>query len=57
MLAERYGGHLCDKDGNIVHERKAVRDLMDRFPVIDRHAQGTEFQVSHAVWTGREETN
>lgn len=52
MLAERYGGHLCDKDGNIVHERKAVRDLMDRFPVIDRHAQGTEFQVSHAVWTG-----
>ena len=52
MCTERYGGHLVDVHGNIVHERKSVRDLMDRYPQIDRHVQKTEFQVSHGVWTG-----
>ncbi len=52
MHAERYGGHLVDADGNIVHERKSVRELMDRFPEIDRHSQKTEFQQTHALWSG-----
>ncbi len=53
MCTDRYGGHLVDADGNIVHERKAVRDLMDQYPIIDRHAQKTDFQMSHGVWYRR----
>jgi hypothetical protein len=35
--SDRHQGHLVDADGNIVHERKSVRELMDKFPEIDRH--------------------
>ena len=52
MQTDRYGGHLVDKEGNIVHERKSVRELMDRFPVIDRHLQENPFQDTHGVWYG-----
>lgn len=52
MHTERYGGHLCDAEGNILHERKSVRELMNQFPIIDRHLQKTAFQETHAVWNG-----
>ena len=52
MHAERYGGHLVDADGNIVHERETVRELMKRFPEIYRHLQKTAFQQTHALWNG-----
>jgi hypothetical protein len=52
VRTERYGGHLVDVHGNIVKERQGVRDLMNQYPIIDRHLQGTEFQVTHGVWSG-----
>lgn len=52
MHAVQYGGHLVDADGNIVHEREAVRELMERFPEINRHLQKTPFQETHALWSG-----
>ena len=52
MQTVPYGGHLVDSDGKIVHERQSVRELMDRFPEIDRHLQKTPFQITHGIWSG-----
>jgi hypothetical protein len=48
-----YDGHRVDDKGNIVMRRAHITTLMKQYPEIDREAQKTPFQTTHAVRLGR----
>ena len=44
-----YDGHRCNFNGSLVFERQAVQELMQQFPVINRHRLGHTMMITHTL--------
>lgn len=55
-LIDFYEGHRVNSEGVVQIYRANVTKLMKEYPLIDRHANDSGFQMSHAMWVHDKES-
>ena len=52
-----YDGHRCNFNGSLLFERAAVKQLMEQFPMINRHKLGQTMMITHTLMPRQRQEN